>query len=327
MKAMRKLWPVTGLLLGLGGGCFGSGVAQAHATEINASSRTDSTAALRSLKLTVDAATLNKDHNTTLSVTARYDDNTTRDFTDSVRWLIIPAGAVKITGHTLTALKDVNVTLRAKAGSLVSNPVTLSIYWEVGGHRLPPEPDPKINNATLLGVDVNHNGVRDDVERWIYTRYKEYIPCHQELDWNNTAVIDGQVVPSAVKVCAKHPVPYHPVVRAVAMQGARAAQIIIQHPEKARETTKIFDDAIDCEIAIKHLKKRVYQNREYPAITQISLKEGNGLISKLFNTAQRARAYAKYNHYLSGGVYEVPTDEDGLKVCDDKVKALLKDLK
>ncbi len=37
----------------------------------------------------------------------------------------------------------------------------------IHGHRLPPEPDPKVNNATLLGVDVNHNGVRDDVERWI----------------------------------------------------------------------------------------------------------------------------------------------------------------
>ena len=29
----------------------------------------------------------------------------------------------------------------------------------------------EVTNATLLGVDVNDNGVRDDVERWIYETY------------------------------------------------------------------------------------------------------------------------------------------------------------
>ena len=42
----------------------------------------------------------------------------------------------------------------------------------INGHTLPPEPDPKINNATLLGVDSNDNGVRDDVEIWIYKKYQ-----------------------------------------------------------------------------------------------------------------------------------------------------------
>jgi len=37
----------------------------------------------------------------------------------------------------------------------------------VRGYKLPPEPDPKINNSTLLGVDSNNNMLRDDVERWI----------------------------------------------------------------------------------------------------------------------------------------------------------------
>jgi len=39
-------------------------------------------------------------------------------------------------------------------------------------YTLPPEPDPKINNATLLGVDSNHNGIRDDVERWIVKTFE-----------------------------------------------------------------------------------------------------------------------------------------------------------
>jgi len=42
----------------------------------------------------------------------------------------------------------------------------------INGYTLPPEPDPKINNATLLGVDSNNNGVRDDVERWIVKNFE-----------------------------------------------------------------------------------------------------------------------------------------------------------
>ena len=45
----------------------------------------------------------------------------------------------------------------------------------INGHTLPPEPDPKINNSTLLGIDSNKNGVRDDVERKIYLQYDEEI--------------------------------------------------------------------------------------------------------------------------------------------------------
>jgi len=37
----------------------------------------------------------------------------------------------------------------------------------VKGYLLPPEPDPKINNSTLLGVDSNNNMLRDDIERWV----------------------------------------------------------------------------------------------------------------------------------------------------------------
>ena len=37
----------------------------------------------------------------------------------------------------------------------------------INGVTVPPEPAPDLNNATLAGVDVNNNGVRDDVERVI----------------------------------------------------------------------------------------------------------------------------------------------------------------
>ena len=54
--------------------------------------------------------------------------------------------------------------------------LTSNIYSEtINGHTIPPEPDLKINNSTLLGVDSNDNGVRDDVERKVYATYRKAI--------------------------------------------------------------------------------------------------------------------------------------------------------
>ena len=42
----------------------------------------------------------------------------------------------------------------------------------INGIIVPPAPDPVVNNATVAGVDINKNGVRDDVERTIATFQK-----------------------------------------------------------------------------------------------------------------------------------------------------------
>ena len=47
------------------------------------------------------------------------------------------------------------------------------LVWNDINGALPPEPDPVANNATLSGVDSNNNGIRDDVERAIYAKYKD----------------------------------------------------------------------------------------------------------------------------------------------------------
>jgi len=91
-----------------------------------------------------------------------------------------------------------------------SNTTAHKTPWVVDGHVLPPEPDPVVNNATLLGVDVNHNGVRDDVERWIYKTYK------------------------------------HPIERGIFMQSSRAYNLVIVAPSRAHETKKYSDNAISC---------------------------------------------------------------------------------
>jgi len=234
------------------------------------------------LTLTIDKTTLNKEHNTTLSVIATYDDNSTQDYSDKVQWQITPPGAVRISGHTLTALRDVHVTLRAKSGSLLSKPVTLSIYWEVNGHRLPPEPDPKINNATLLGVDVNHNGVRDDVERWIYETYKDK----------------------------------HPIYIDIAMQIGQASQQILtlQNDDKKQAILihKTETNALTCEFYYSIYAK--YFNE--PILIHEDI--GTGFLEKLyFNTNERQAVYKEYARLLSGGVYPTPEIAKTMKkYCD-----------
>ena len=47
------------------------------------------------------------------------------------------------------------------------------LTWSDINGDLPPEPDPTANSATLAGVDSNNNGIRDDVERAIYLKYKD----------------------------------------------------------------------------------------------------------------------------------------------------------
>jgi hypothetical protein len=111
------------------------------------------------------------------------------------------------------------------------------------------------------------------------------------------------------------------------MQGARAAQIIIQEPERARETLPVFRKAHYCAMYISLYKKTTVGDKLHKVINYDIFKEGKGFISKLFNTVQRARAYAKFNYYLSGGVYEVPTENEIIDGCSEEVKKYLKDLK
>ncbi len=278
----------------------------------------------KSINLKVTKTKLNKDSNTSIKVTAKTKDNKQIDVTNKVKWLIKPKGAVIINKNILIAKKDINTTIQAKYKNLISNRVFLNIYWEVNEHILPPEPDPKVNNATLLGVDVNKNGVRDDVERWIYKTYKEYRNCHKIPEGNYT-LPDGSVVPTynvnAKEVCSK-PIPYHPVVREAVMEIAKQAQIIIQKPEDAGKTVGGFTAAFICAGDISYLKDKKGRRLSYKDLS------GNDFDKIQFNTVQRARAYAKFNYYLSGGVYESPSTDYVLdNWCSPKIREMIKDLK
>ena len=242
----------------------------------------EQTATVKNLELKVDKLSLNKDTNTTFTLTPTLSKGkVTQKLKDALKnpeFLVTPKDAVKIDykTKTITALKDTNVTIQAKIANTLSNKIKLNIYWEVNGHRLPPEPDPKVNNATLLGVDSNNNGVRDDVERWIYERYKDK----------------------------------HPINAAIAMEAAKVYQKIIAHPERAKELLLESRTIGDCEAFLQY-----NSNPKIKAIFPHEVDDKYFRRTIIFNTEERKKNYEIYAYLLSGSVFSSGTDEEWRNAC------------
>jgi hypothetical protein len=256
--------------------------------EINSSTKTTPTtptnntqtsSTLKSLKLTIEKTSLNIDESTTLKVVATYSDNTTKDVTNQVEWIYADKLALDIKNNILkTNHKDTNILLQAKYKNKTSNKVALEIYKEINGHRLPPEPNPAINNATLLGVDTNDNGVRDDVERWIYEEYKEKHPVHIDI----------------------------------AMQAGRAYKKVLETPERALEIHDEVRAFRHCQAYYSVYAK--YFNE--PVVVHENIYSRYFRHKIYFNTQERMDAYLQYDKLLSGGVYTLPSFEEEKAACD-----------
>ena len=158
--------------------------------------------------------------------------------------------------------------------------LTSNTYSEIiNGHTLPPEPDPKINNSTLLGIDSNNNDVRDDVERWIYKTYKDKHPIHIDI----------------------------------AMQAGRAYKLVLKTPKRAREIYPILDARTWCEsyyqIYAKYFNEPLLVNQDI--VTKYFRKK------IYFNTKERMDAYIQYDTLLSGYTYSTPhVDRNMTSYCD-----------
>jgi hypothetical protein len=187
------------------------------------------------------------------------------------------------------------------------------------GYQLPPCPDPVENAKTLLGIDTNSNGVRDDVEIWIYHNYDTHKNCTVTEERVTRLHEDRNITYGVVhRNCTDEDIPYHQIVREIAMQWARASQIVIQEPKKARENKKYEDNALDCESYFAH-----FANENNEPILIKSYNFYKELDNIQFNTIKRARAYSEYNFYLSGGVYPSRLFGDIRSKCDFDVDTLL----
>jgi len=148
----------------------------------------------------------------------------------------------------------------------------------INGYQTPPEPDPVVNNSTLLGIDVNENGVRDDVERWIYTTYRDKHPVHIDI----------------------------------AMQAARAYKKVLKTPEKAKEIHDEVRAPLHCQFY--YMYDAEYFNEQILIDENIITKYFIKTI--IFNTENRLNAYLQYDESLSGDSYTLPKSEERKALCD-----------
>jgi hypothetical protein len=269
--------------------------------------------ALQTLTLSIGADELPENNETTVTVIAA--DGKEITTAGGIVWHMSDANATEINGTKLIAKKEGTTTIRAEFNGKYSQEQNVTVYKIIHGHRLPPEPDPKINNSTLLGIDSNHNGVRDDVERWIYTRYDTYIPCRKEA-----FIIPGTDINATRDVCEDTPVPYHQIVREIAMQFGRAAQIVIQDPDRALETMQYMDNAVNCAAYFQYFARY----RHEPILLEHYIFDTKFKTIE-FNTVMRTRAFAEYNHALSGGVYGSPSIDGRREGCEFNATKLLKE--
>lgn len=157
----------------------------------------------------------------------------------------------------------------------------------INGHVLPPEPDPVINNSTLLGIDSNNNGVRDDVEIYIIKRFSK-----EDFPKTRTAL---------------------------AMQYAWAKQKTLENPTK--ESAKYSHNSIDCEYYWFEQKQQE-EYKQFSELLKIDRRAAAELDSKLtrwrlkysvfndhginnivLNTKERIKQDFAFNSAMSGGFY------------------------
>ena len=158
----------------------------------------------------------------------------------------------------------------------------------INGFKLPPEPDRKKNNETLLGVDFNHNGIRDDVERWIIIHY------------------------------AKDP-KYPKTKTAIALQYAWAAQKILENP--TMESSKYEDDALACEYYWFNKETVGWSGFEFGKFSKENKIFGAPeLKDRIFNTKERILRKFDYNAALSGHILTLGKRE--LSACKTNIDEL-----
>ncbi len=146
-----------------------------------------------------------------LTLTATYKDGSTQSIDENLTWSIADESIATIDNTTLQATKEGETLIQASYENVSSQMIPVTVYIEINGYRLPPEPDESVNNSTLLGIDFNDNGVRDDVERFIINRYKDH----------------------------------HKIVTEIGFQGARAYQEILDNPLNSELHIKL-QDAQEC---------------------------------------------------------------------------------
>jgi hypothetical protein len=218
-----------------------------------------------SLQISPPAAQIDESQKLPVTVTARLDDNSTRDVGDEVAWASTDASVAEVIDSMIVGQSEGEAKLTARYENTAEAMLPVDVYQTVDGRRLPHEVDESLNNATLLGIDANNNGVRDDVERWIHLQMQIY---------------NG----------------YPEIERAIAMQTAKAAQMALADP-----TNK--DDKVHMAITASMDCWTYYEDSKDIPFNASLMKFSRALKDKVFNTKERLRTYFQYDATLAGRVF------------------------
>lgn len=156
-----------------------------------------------SLTLNKSNFQLNDNNHTDINVNATYDDNSSLDVTESVEWIMSDDSVISIDKNIITPINEGKTSLQAKFDGQVSQQIEITVYRAINGYKLPPEPDETLNNATLLGIDSNNNGVRDDVERKVILTYREPIKVEPLMA---TVKIGQEILENPIGLAKEHSV-------------------------------------------------------------------------------------------------------------------------
>ena len=233
---------------------------------------------VQALKVSPEPVEVDVNKSVQLQAIAVYSDGGEKPVAGKASWSSADKTIITVSadGEAL-GLSEGNTTISASYKGMASVPTTALVYLEIAGHRLPFEPDPAVNNSTLLGIDSNNNGIRDDVERQIYENYKDK----------------------------------HPVYIDVGLQAAKAWQEILKNPKNAKETSISLHAAIDCEAYYANHAK--YFNE--PILIHEKVTTGD-VKNMMLNTKERNDAFWEYDSYLTGSVSTVPWPSEAKQYCD-----------
>lgn len=92
----------------------------------------------------------------------------------SVGWFALPDSASVAVKETLGLAQSPAPVAIARTGKSLDDILSswgADTRTVINGHAVPPMPDPKINNATIAGVDSDGDGIRDDIDRYIAEKW------------------------------------------------------------------------------------------------------------------------------------------------------------
>jgi len=140
------------------------------------------------------------------------------------------------------------------------------------GYTLPPEPDKKENKKTLLGIDSNNNGIRDDVEIYLVERFKDES------------------------------------IKNIAFDIAKSLQniLLVTDKESALKAKKELDKAKGCRK--HHASEAIKREKTDTNAARFRMKYkifDAGFRDKQFNTSRRMHTYFDYHRNLSGKAFEI----------------------